>query len=140
MANVRLHATTGQRPIDRFRPEALRPLPELLPECRETKYLKVHTDFSICFDANRYTVPPCFVGKQVIAKADADLLVCDEPGYLSLGEQGSHLFFQVISQRHRQKSSILTTNKLCGAPHNLFVVRDVRTIMELWDRGIFCPV
>lgn len=39
-----------------------------------------------------------------------DLLVCDELGYLPLGQQGSNLFFQVISQRHRQRSSILTTN------------------------------
>jgi DNA replication protein DnaC len=39
-----------------------------------------------------------------------DLLVCDELGYLSLGPQGSHLFFQVISQRHQEKSSLLTTN------------------------------
>jgi hypothetical protein len=67
-------AGSGQRPIDRFRPEALRPLPDLLPDCRETKSLKVHTDFSICFDANRYTVPPRFIGKQVIAKADNETL------------------------------------------------------------------
>jgi DNA replication protein DnaC len=39
-----------------------------------------------------------------------DLLVCDELGYLSLGQQGSHLFFQVISQRHQQKSTVITTN------------------------------
>lgn len=39
-----------------------------------------------------------------------EILCCDEVGYLSLGEQGSHLFFQVISQRHDQKSTILTTN------------------------------
>jgi len=39
-----------------------------------------------------------------------DLLVCDELGYLSLGQQGSHLFFQIISQRHQQKSTLLTTN------------------------------
>ena len=39
-----------------------------------------------------------------------DLLVCDELGYLSLGSQGSHLFFQVISHRHQQKSTLLTTN------------------------------
>jgi DNA replication protein DnaC len=39
-----------------------------------------------------------------------DLLVCDELGYLPLGQQGSNLFFQVISQRHRQRSTILTTN------------------------------
>jgi DNA replication protein DnaC len=38
------------------------------------------------------------------------LLVCDELGYLSLGQQGSHLFFQVISARHQVKSTVLTTN------------------------------
>jgi len=39
-----------------------------------------------------------------------DLLVVDELGYLSLGQQGSHLFFQVISGRHQHKSTVLTTN------------------------------
>ena len=39
-----------------------------------------------------------------------DLLVCDEIGYLPLGQQGSNLFFQVISQRHQLKSTVLTTN------------------------------
>lgn len=39
-----------------------------------------------------------------------DLLVCDEIGYLPLGQQGSNLFFQVISQRHQLKSTIITTN------------------------------
>ncbi len=39
-----------------------------------------------------------------------DLLVVDEIGYLPLGEQGSNLFFQVISQRHDIKSTLITTN------------------------------
>lgn len=39
-----------------------------------------------------------------------DILVCDEIGYLSLGVQGSNLFFQVISERHEKKSTIITTN------------------------------
>ena len=39
-----------------------------------------------------------------------DLLVCDEIGYLPLGIQGSNLFFQVISQRHEKKSTVITTN------------------------------
>lgn len=39
-----------------------------------------------------------------------DLLVCDEIGYLPLGKEGSNLFFQVISQRHEKKSTIITTN------------------------------
>jgi DNA replication protein DnaC len=42
--------------------------------------------------------------------AAPDLLVCDELGYLSLGQQGAHLFFQVISQRHQLTSTVITTN------------------------------
>ena len=38
------------------------------------------------------------------------LLVIDEIGYLPLGTQGSNLFFQVISERHEKRSTIITTN------------------------------
>jgi len=38
-----------------------------------------------------------------------DLLGGDEMGYLSLGPQGSHLFFQVISGRHQHTSTVITT-------------------------------
>lgn len=48
--------------------------------------------------------------KQLQAYQTPDLLVCDELGYLSLGQQGSHLFFQVISARHQHKSTVITTN------------------------------
>lgn len=42
---------------------------------------------------------------------DPALLVCDELGYLSLDQQTSNLFYQVISTRHSQRrSSIITTN------------------------------
>jgi hypothetical protein len=43
--------------MDRFKPEALQPLPDLLPDCRETLSVKVHTDFAIRFDANTYSLP-----------------------------------------------------------------------------------
>jgi transposase len=71
VANRRVHRTTGQRPVERFEPHALRPLPELLPDCRDTQLAKVHSDFSVHFDANTYTVPPWAVGKTVVVKADA---------------------------------------------------------------------
>jgi DNA replication protein DnaC len=38
------------------------------------------------------------------------LLVVDELGYLSLGQQGSDFFFQIITARHQNRSTILTTN------------------------------
>jgi transposase len=69
-ANCRLHQTTGERPVDRFKPEILQPLPEFTPDCRETLSLKVHADFAIRFDSNFYSVPPWAIGKTVIVKAD----------------------------------------------------------------------
>lgn len=42
---------------------------------------------------------------------EPSLLICDELGYLSLDQQSSNLFYQVISTRHSQKrSTIITTN------------------------------
>jgi transposase len=72
VANVRAHRTTLKRPLDRFADVHLRPLPELLPDCRETKTLGVYKDFAVRFDANTYTVPPWAIGKQVTLKADQE--------------------------------------------------------------------
>lgn len=70
VANTRVHSTTGEQPCLRFQPQAMLPLPEPLPECRETSVAKVHTDYSVRFDANSYTVPPWLIGKTVVVKAD----------------------------------------------------------------------
>ena len=76
VANVRVHTTTGEPPIQRFDPKAMRPLPALLPDCRDTAQAKVHTDFSIRFDGNTYTVPPWLIGKSLTVKADHHHLTC----------------------------------------------------------------
>lgn len=70
VANVRIHSTTGERPIDRFKPEAMKPLPNLLPDCRDTASAKVRSDFCISFDGNTYTVPPGLISKQLTVKAN----------------------------------------------------------------------
>jgi DNA replication protein DnaC len=52
------------------------------------------------------------------------LLICDELGYLSLDQQTSNLFYQVISTRHSQhKRIVVTTNTLRTAERNLLVVK-----------------
>lgn len=44
---------------------------------------------------------------------DPVLLVCDELGYLSLDQQTSNLFYQVISTRHAEhRSTVITTNTI----------------------------
>jgi DNA replication protein DnaC len=40
----------------------------------------------------------------------ADLLMCDEWGYVPLDQEGAQLLFQVISDCYEQKSIIITTN------------------------------
>ena len=64
-----------------------------------------------------------------------DLLVCDEIGYLSLGPQGSHLFFQVISARHQKKSTMLTTNLPFADWGKVFDSTTVATVIA--DRLVF---
>jgi transposase len=70
VANTRIHSTTGERPVDRFQPGSMRALPQPLPDCRDTAAVKVHSDFSVHFDGNTYTVPPWLIGKTVLVKAD----------------------------------------------------------------------
>jgi hypothetical protein len=71
IANKRCHRETRQRPVDRFSPEALRPLPPGDFDVLDTQSPKVHKDLRLNFDANRYCVPPMYVGKRLIVKADS---------------------------------------------------------------------
>lgn len=70
VANVRIHQTTGEKPMDRLAQILPKPLPEGLPDCRETETVLVHKDFAVIFDGNQYTAPPWTVGKHLILKAD----------------------------------------------------------------------
>ncbi len=48
--------------------------------------------------------------KKLATYQSPSLLCIDEIGYLPLGPHGSNLFFQVISSRHQNKSTTITTN------------------------------
>ena len=48
-----------------------------------------------------------------------ELLVI-EMGYVALAEAGAEMLFQVIAGRAEKAAVIVTTNTLCGAPHNRF--------------------
>jgi transposase len=63
VANVRVHGTTRERPVDRLmreRPYFL-PLPGNRPETYRLLSRKVGTDFCVAVDTNRYSVPPTHV-------------------------------------------------------------------------------
>ena len=64
-----------------------------------------------------------------------DLLVIDEIGYLPLGQQGSNLFFQVISHRHELNSTMITTNLPFSQWGNIFDSTTVATAIA--DRLVY---
>jgi hypothetical protein len=71
IANRRLHSETRERPIDRFQPDALRCLPVITPDYRDTIEALVHKDMRLQFDGNRYCVPHRFAGRRLTLKADS---------------------------------------------------------------------
>jgi hypothetical protein len=67
IANVRVHDTTRERPIERLEKERgfLRPLPAIPYDTDEILPAVVTPHARVHFDANRYSVPPEFTRKQV---------------------------------------------------------------------------
>jgi transposase len=71
VANQRPHRETRERPVDRFKPEALRPLPVIPYDYRDSSEALVQKDLRLRFDGNRYCVPHRYVGRRLTIKADA---------------------------------------------------------------------
>jgi transposase len=72
VANVRIHETTRERPLDRFQKERplLRPLPSIPFDTDEIVPRVVNTHAQVEFDGNRYSVPPALARKTITLRAD----------------------------------------------------------------------
>jgi transposase len=76
VANLRIHATTHERPLERFQQERtlLRPLPSIPFDTDEIVPAVVSPHARIAFDGNRYSVPPQFVRRPITLRANRDEL------------------------------------------------------------------
>jgi hypothetical protein len=76
VANVRIHGTTRERPIDRLERERplMLPLPSLHDDAYHSVSRKVSTDFCVAVNTNRYSVPPKFVGQPATVRIYATYL------------------------------------------------------------------
>ena len=76
VANVRLHATTKERPIDRFQKERerLRPLPAVPYDSDEILSVVVTSHARVQYDGNRYSAPPGLARKTVLLRASAGVV------------------------------------------------------------------
>jgi transposase len=126
VANQRVHSTTGERPVERFKPESMRPLPEMLPDCRDRAFVKVHSDFSIHFDGNTYTVPPWLIGKTVTVKADhQQLTIFFKDKAVAVHKRSWHRHQRVESAYHREAAH--------NQRHHKWLSEDVALLMSLGE-------
>ncbi len=72
VANIRLHGTTRERPIDRFQQERflMRTLPPIPFDTDEVAPAVVSPHARIEFDGNRYSTPPQFARQPVVIRAN----------------------------------------------------------------------
>ncbi len=75
-ANVRVHGTLRERPMDRLRREHpfLKPLPGLRFENYREVQRVVHRDFCVAIDTNRYSVHPDLIGMEAKVRLYPDRL------------------------------------------------------------------
>ena len=76
--NVRMHATTKVRPVDRFEEERGKLTPvesvgvyDLVAPVKRT----VSWESTICFQGSRYSVPPTFAGESVMVAAEGGMIM-----------------------------------------------------------------
>jgi hypothetical protein len=107
VANVGIHATTGEKPIERFerdekallQPLAMRPYPSLVLPIEAAP-----------LETGR-PLGSRGVGRALKVLTHPSLLIVDEIGYLPMSRTGAMLFFQLMSRRYEHASTVLTSNK-----------------------------
>lgn len=115
VADVRVHGTTGEPPIQRFERDerqALRPLPSKAPFLQVRELVRrVHTDACIELDTNRYSVPWKLIGEQVsVVVADREVRV------LYAGQEVAR-----HAQSPLRRSSVIERSHLAGIVGSQFV-------------------
>src|SRR5262245_9415880 len=85
VANVRVHETTRERPVDRVQRERslLRTLPAIPFDTDEIVPAVVTPHARIKFDGNRYSVPPALARRPVSIRADRDRVHVLHEGHLA---------------------------------------------------------
>jgi transposase len=119
VANMRIHETTRERPIDRFQRERtlLRPLPAIPFDTDEIIPAVVTPHARVEFDGNRYSTPPQWTRRPVTIRANRDEVCVLQEGHVVAQHVRSYERGQLIvladhrlaalMVRHRSRSTAL---------------------------------
>jgi len=123
VANVRIHETTRERPIDRFQQE--RPLLGALPmipyDTDEIVPAVVTPHARIEFDGNRYSVPPTLARRPVSIRADRDEVRILHEGHLAAQHVRCYQRGQlIVLPDHRLAALVLSRRSRSSALEQAF--------------------
>jgi DNA replication protein DnaC len=80
-----------------------------LAACRQGKRVRFFTAAALVTQLEE--AQKCYQLDRLLAQLDrADLLICDELGYLSFSRSGAELLFQVFADRYERRSLLVTSN------------------------------
>lgn len=96
-AQVRVHGTTGQRPVDRLHEEQsqLTPVTQVsVYQLNQTVNRTVNREAMVCYQGSRYSVPPDYAGQQVQVNASGgqiqialgDTVIAEHPQAVKAGQ------------------------------------------------------
>lgn len=121
VANVRVHETTNERPIDLLAKEGLIPYASVVPYviCERAER-KVDVEGFVAFDRSRYSVDPDFVGKKVLVEAfDGQIVVRSKDLIVTEHERSTKPGSCIAKNEHLEKMWKVSTGlpSAAGVPH-----------------------
>ena len=123
MANVRIHETTNERPVDLLEKERehLTPLSSIAPyQIRARAERRVDAEGFVAFERSRYSVAPSYVGREVSVEAYGDRIVVRAKDLvITEHDRSSKPGSCIVKPDHLERMWQITTQNrpALGAPH-----------------------
>jgi transposase len=117
VANVRIHETTRERPVDRFEQERslLHALPVIPYDTDEIVPAVVTPHARIEFDGNRYSVPPTLARRPVSIRADRDDVRILHEGHLAAQHDRCYQRGQLIVLADHRLAALALSRRARGS-------------------------
>jgi len=105
-ANRRIHKTTGKRPIDLFTDDKARllALPEVTYDTRILRSVRVTPDCRVTFENNTYSVPPKYVGQELVLRASpSEVTVYEGPSLVARHSRSMETHQDILNPDHAKE-------------------------------------
>ena len=112
IANVRIHSTTGRRPLDLFEEtdrDLMGPLPAGPHSCTVSKTVSATSRFRVSVDTNRYSVRAAFAGRKLDLRLTAERVTFYDNGQLIADHPRCYGHRQPVVNREHERELLLRT-------------------------------